>query len=122
MVIKGKNQAKKSTPDKWIPPPRHMFQLNFDGASKGNLGKAGFGGIIRDHKGTPCLFYFRSNGWDTNNSAELEGLWKGLILSHKQGLFPLVIEGDSQILIQMVSKILQGTPLSKVSNSWRMLS
>lgn len=33
----------------------------------------------------------------------------------------LIIEGDSQIIINMVSKILQGTPSSKVSNSWRMV-
>lgn len=35
-------------------------------------------------------------------------------------LFPLIIEGDSQIIIKMVSNILQGSPSSKISNSWRM--
>eukprot|EP00253_Pinus_taeda_P028396 PITA_28396 len=58
----------------WLPPPRHRFKLNFDGASKGNPGKAGFGGIFRDHKGSPLLIYLGNIGWDTNNSAELEGL------------------------------------------------
>jgi len=52
-----------------------MFQLKFNGASKGNPGKAGFGGIFRYHKGTPILTYLGSTGWDTNNSVELEGLW-----------------------------------------------
>lgn len=97
-----------------------MFQLNIDGASKGNPGNLGFGGIFRDYKGTPLLTFLGSKGWDANNSAELEGLWQGLILAQNKGFFLLIIEGDSQIIINMVSKIMQGTPSSKVSNSWRM--
>ena len=83
MIINGKTQARSRTPDKWIPPPRHMFQLNAYGALKGNPGKAGFGGIFRDHKGTPILTYLGSSGWDTNNSVELKGLWQGLIIAQK---------------------------------------
>jgi len=98
----------------------HMYQLNFDGASKGNPGNSGFGGIFRDHKGAPLLTFLGSKGWDTNNSAELEGLWQGLILAQDKGFFPLIIEGDSQIIINMVTKILQGSSSGKVSNSWRM--
>ena len=56
------------------PPPRNTFKLNFDRASKGNPRKAGFGGIFRDHEGLPLLIFFGNIGWDTNNSAELEGL------------------------------------------------
>lgn len=106
MIFKGKTQAKSKTLGKWIPPPCNMFQLNFDGASKGNSRKAGFGGIFRDHKGTPILTYLGSIGWDINNSEELEGLWQGLIIAQKQGIFLLVIEGDLQILINMVTKML----------------
>ena len=80
-----------------------MIQLNFDGASKGNPRKAGFGGVFRDHKGAPLLTFIGSNEWDTNNSDELEGLWQGLLLAQSHGLFPLIIEGDSQILINMVN-------------------
>lgn len=97
-----------------------MYQLNFDGASKGNPGNSGFGGIFRDHKGAPLLTFLGSKGWDTNNSAELEGLWQGLILAQDKGFFPLIIEGNSQIIINMVTKILQGSSSRKVSNSWRM--
>eukprot|EP00253_Pinus_taeda_P011523 PITA_11523 len=73
------NRQKKLT--KWSPPPRNMYQLNFDGASKGNPGQTGYGGVFRDHLGTPHLIYLGSKGWDTNNSAELEGLWQGLTLA-----------------------------------------
>ena len=33
---------------KWSKPPERWFKLNSDGASCGNLGKAGGGGLIRD--------------------------------------------------------------------------
>lgn len=108
------------SPEKWLPPPMHMYQLKFDGASKGNPSNSGFGGIFRDYKGAPLLSFLGSKGWDTNNLVELEGLWQGLILAQGKGFFSLIREGDSQIIINMVSKILQGTPSSKVSNSWRM--
>ena len=32
-------------------PPADVFKMKFDGASKGNPGKAGFDGFIRDHNG-----------------------------------------------------------------------
>lgn len=54
-------------------------------------------------------------------SAELEGLWQGLLIAQDRNLFPLLIEGDSQILIQMATRILQGSPSSKICNSWRMV-
>lgn len=55
-----------------------------------------------------------------NNSAELEGLWQGLFLDQQHGFFPLVIKGDSQILINIANQILQGTPAHKVASSWRL--
>ena len=62
----------------WTPPPPGIFKMNFDGASKGNPGPAGFGGIFRNSQGDSLAIYYGSIGWDTNNSAELEGLWQGL--------------------------------------------
>jgi len=116
----GTRQPKNNQPTQWTPPPENMFQLNFDGASKGNLGNASFGGIFRNHKGTPILTFLGSIGWDTNNSVELEGLWQGLLVAHDKDLFPLIIEGDSQIIIKMVSRILQGSPPCKVSDEWKI--
>lgn len=105
------------TPDKWTPPPPHIVLLNFDGASKGNLGKAGFGGIFRNHKGNVLQTFMGSIGWDTNNSVELEGILQGLLLAKNNRFFPLIIEGDSQILINMINQILQGTLAHKVGSS-----
>eukprot|EP00253_Pinus_taeda_P025653 PITA_25653 len=79
----------------WIPPPPNSFQLNFDGASKGNPGISGYGGVFRDHSRNPLLIDCGTNGWDTNNSVELEGLWQGLNHAERHSFFPLIIEGDS---------------------------
>eukprot|EP00253_Pinus_taeda_P028336 PITA_28336 len=94
-VVKGTRPPMGCSPEKWLPPPMHMFQLNFDGASKGNPGNSGFGGIFRDYKSAPLLSFLGSKGWDTNNSAELEGIWQGLILAQNKGFSLLIIEGDS---------------------------
>lgn len=120
MKISAKSVAKSTTLDKLVPPPQNMAQQNFDGASKGNPCKAGFGGIFRDHKGVTLLTFLGSKGRDSNNSVELEGLWKGLLLANSHGFSPLIIEGYSQILINMVNKIFQGTPSNKIGNSWRL--
>lgn len=60
-----------ASPLHWSPPPEGVFKLNFDGASKGNPGPAGFGGIVRNSRGETQLIYYGSIGWDSNNSAEL---------------------------------------------------
>ena len=94
--------------------------MNFDGTYKDNPGDSGYGGIFREHNGNPLLIFYGSIGWDSNNSAELEGLWKGLFLSQHHNYFPIEIEGDSQILINAANQLLMGAPTSKVPESWRL--
>ena len=36
---------------RWDCPPKNWFKINFDGASKGNLGKEGCGIVIRNSNG-----------------------------------------------------------------------
>eukprot|EP00253_Pinus_taeda_P021755 PITA_21755 len=111
---------RKNSLTQWTPPPKNMYLLNFDGASKGNPGITGYGGVIRNSQGIPLKIYFGSIGWNTNNAAELEGLWLGLQIAHHQSFMPLIVEGDSQIIINMASKLQQGSAAQKVSRSWRM--
>eukprot|EP00253_Pinus_taeda_P035953 PITA_35953 len=118
-----KNEGAKSSSinnSKWKAPPKNHYKLNFDGASKGNLGTAGFGGIIRNHEGSHMQIYFGNIGWDTNNSAKMEGLWQGLTLAWNLNLQPLVVEGDSQILIHMAKRLQNGSQASKIATSWRL--
>lgn len=39
------------------PPSENMYKLNFDGASKGNLGPIGFGGAILNSEGNLVGLY-----------------------------------------------------------------
>ena len=95
-------------PEKWEPPPQAIFKLNFDGAAKGNLGWAGIGGAIRDTRGTILRIYWRSIGENTNNVAKLKALLAGLDMAQTHGWFLVILEGDSQIILQMAEKLLNG--------------
>eukprot|EP00253_Pinus_taeda_P032540 PITA_32540 len=121
-VLPSNSNKQKDISSTWSPPPINTFILNFDGASKGNPGSTGYGGAVRNHQGQVLKVFFGSIGWNTNNVAELEGLWKGINIAQKEGLTPLIVQGDSQILINMATKIQQGTEAQKVSRSWRMVT
>ena len=66
-----------SSPSTWSVPPPCVFKLNFNGASRGNIGPVGFGGLCHDHEGKIRMVFMGAIGQDTNNSAELEGLIYG---------------------------------------------
>ena len=96
--------------------------MNFDGAAKGNSGPAGFGGIFRSHEGANIHIYFGSLGRDYNNAAELEGLWQGICIAERENIFPLEVEGDSQILIEAEKRLQSSSSASNIASSWRLQS
>ena len=55
---------------------------------------------------------------DTNNSIELQGMICGFECLVKGGYFPAIIEGDTNILIQMAKQLASGQACEKVSSSW----
>jgi ribonuclease HI len=108
------------SPTTWTPPPNGFIKINFDGASKGNPRPAGYGAVIRSSKGEILMLTAGYLGETTNNVAELTGLLQGLrhavtLASHK-----VILEGDSQIVIQLITKILHGGNPQKISPSWRL--
>ena len=46
-----KSHSFNPSPDCWNPPPNGFLKLNFDGASKGNPRKVGYGFILRNNRG-----------------------------------------------------------------------
>ena len=111
-----------SSPSSWAAPPPGVFKLNFDGTSRGNPGKAGFGGLVRDHEGHVRLVFMGAIGEDTNNSAELDGLLRGVEIVIREGFLPAIVEGDSSVLISVANRLLSGQKTEKVSLSWRLAS
>jgi ribonuclease HI len=74
--------------------------LFFDGASKGNPGLAGGGGVLVSPTGHPELSFAWGLGIETNNRAEALALWQGLNQAINHNVQDLVIIGDSRLIIQ----------------------
>jgi ribonuclease HI len=101
--------------DKWIQTPLGFFKLNFDWASKGNPGSTGYGDVFRNRLGLIIRIFFGTLFFDNNNIAELASLIHGLQTTNKSSLYPLIIEGDSKLIISLAKKIQCGSQENKVS-------
>jgi hypothetical protein len=112
----------KTSPSHWEAPQRGFYKINFDGASKGNPGPAGYGAAIHNNKGEILHITARNLGHNTNNAVEIWGLLKGLQAAKEQGLSLLIVEGDSQIVINLLSHLLNGADPEKISPSWRLMN
>jgi ribonuclease HI len=108
------------SPSTWTPPSTGYVKVNFDGASKGNPGPAGYGAVIRDSTGKLLTMVAGHLGETTNNVAELTGLLQGLQLAISLPSHQIILEGDSQVIIQLITKILHGASPQKISPSWRL--
>ena len=102
MYSKANKEARKSC--KWIPPPKGWAKLNFGGAARGNSGKVGIGIIINNDKGEWIAKKAFSIFPTSNNLVELKALEEGLKICSDLGLSKIVIEGDSQIILNAIRK------------------
>ena len=82
---------------------RKMFKLLFDGASKGNLGMAGSDGVIMCLEGKIEVKYFWNIGIESNNMAEVYGLWQGIKQLKEKGIEEATVYGDSHLIIQAMN-------------------
>jgi ribonuclease HI len=97
-----------------------FIKVNFDGASKGNPGAVGFGVVFRNHQGNILLITTGNLGHTTNNAAELWGLTRGLQLATEHNFNKLIVEGDSQVILNLFQKVLNGADPEKISPCWRL--
>lgn len=79
--------------------------LFFEGASKGNPGAAGGGGILLNPDGTTLLRYHWGLGFESNNRAKALALWQGLSLALNRNIQSLTIFGDSRLIIQAMNSL-----------------
>jgi ribonuclease HI len=106
----------------WEAPETGYHKLNFDGASKGNPGPTGYGAVIRNTKGEILHIVAGNLGHNTNNAVEIWGLLRGLQAAKDQEIFPIIVEGDSQIVIHLLCHLLNGADPEKISPSWRLMN
>ncbi|XP_057827577.2 uncharacterized protein LOC131038968 [Cryptomeria japonica] len=89
---------------KWRAPKRAWFKLNFDGASRGNLGPAGIRCCLHDEGARELARLAKPIRFESNNKAEILALIEGLLLCQNRGIRKLAIEGDSAIIINGLRK------------------
>eukprot|EP00253_Pinus_taeda_P017343 PITA_17343 len=110
---------RSQSPEEFRYPKDQFVKLNFDGASKGNPGDAGFGGIFRDSNRSVRWIYADWGGQMTNNEAEFWALHQGLQIAVRNGYSKLEITGDSQLAVDILRRLNNGQGWEKVAKSWR---
>jgi ribonuclease HI len=88
---------------KWLNTQKSHV-LCFDGASKGNPGEAGAGGVLFGPRGQRMITYSWNLGTTTNNSAEAYALLKGTQIAKERQINKLIIIGDSKTIIRYFVK------------------
>ncbi|KAK1311614.1 hypothetical protein QJS10_CPA07g00001 [Acorus calamus] len=89
----------------WSKPDPPWVKLNVDGASHGNPGPSGAGGVFRDHQATFLLGFSCNTSHNTNTFAEFYGLFRGISIwfethPHFQG--SIWIESDSTLVVNTI--------------------
>lgn len=100
-VVPSKKQVDKNL-IKWNAPPKDWVKLNFDGASKGNPGRASFGVVLRDENNELISGVYGNLGECSNNEAKIRALEAGLNMCVEGDISKVIIEGDSQVIINGV--------------------
>jgi ribonuclease HI len=76
--------------------------------------------VFRNHFGHILVIGAGPLGHSTNNAAELWGLIKGLQLAIKYNFTKLLVEGDSQVIISLLRRLVNGANPDSISPSWRL--
>ncbi|XP_057416215.1 uncharacterized protein LOC130710852 isoform X6 [Lotus japonicus] len=85
-----------------VPCPFQTCLLEFDGASKGNPGKAGAGAILRSTDGSLICRLREGAGIATNNAAEYRAMILGMRYALKKGFTGIRIKGDSKLVCMQI--------------------
>jgi ribonuclease HI len=83
--------------------PEFEYRLNFDGCSKGNPGLGGAGAVIYKGYDEICNTSIFVGNNVTNNYSEYSGLILGLQKAIDLNITTLLVQGDSQIVINQMN-------------------
>ncbi|XP_024373503.1 uncharacterized protein [Physcomitrium patens] len=79
-----------------------VYQIEYDGASKGNPGPAGAGALVRGPDGSVFCELREGLGSVTNNVAEYRAFILGLKGALDRGIYRVRVQGDSKLVCQQV--------------------
>ncbi|KAK2654451.1 hypothetical protein Ddye_014307 [Dipteronia dyeriana] len=90
----------------WLPPPVDSFIFNVDGSAMGTTGKAGIGGVLRNHYGKVLCTFLESIGIHDAITVEIDAIAKAcelcasrIELADKR----IVIASDSKVAVMWLS-------------------
>ena len=98
--MKNNKEARKNC--RWQPPPIGWVKLNFDRDTCGNPGIAGIRCIINNEARCWIAKKAMSIKPTSNNLVEIESLYQGIHLCLKLNLTKVIIEGDTQIVLNAI--------------------
>jgi len=81
------------------PPFPSWFKCNTDGASKGNPGISGCGGIFRDHAAEAILCFAEPHGFTNSYYVELCAFMRVVEIAHQNNWHNIWIETDSALVV-----------------------
>lgn len=84
-------------------PREGWVKLNTDGATKGNPGQAGCGGIIRGHRGELFEMFAARCGVCSSVQAKLLGVLCGLAIAWNTGNKRVQLNVDSEVVVQLLT-------------------
>eukprot|EP00253_Pinus_taeda_P014528 PITA_14528 len=119
-TLSRRQQLPNSAATKWNCLSEGSLKLNFDGASRGNPGTTGIGGVIRNQDGEIIHIYYRELGESTNNEMEFVALEHGLRILKNLQTSKVIVEGDLSLVISVAKKIYAGTTESRATKRWRL--
>lgn len=102
---KEKDRNPRRQDARWLFPPEEWSKANFDGASKGNPGPSGCGGVIRNSSGEGIATFASPLGTQTNHMAEARAASRVVNLAFEAGVTKLWLEGDSNNIIKILNGI-----------------
>jgi ribonuclease HI len=91
------------TPAAKAPAPRKLITVYTDGASRGNPGPAGIGGVILDSEGAVIEEWNDFLGTCTNNVAEYKGLLSSISRLAPLAADKVIFHLDSELIVRQLS-------------------
>ncbi|GLU16063.1 hypothetical protein SLE2022_325130 [Rubroshorea leprosula] len=107
---------------KWKKPQIGWIKLNTDGSV--DLENAGFGGLLRNHKGDPICAFVSKAPRDDVFLVELWAVWRGLVLALSLGVKLIWVESDSLPVVKTINREQHyGTKASQcLKHIWELLT
>ena len=94
----------------WTTPHKGWVVFNTDGASKGNPGSAGGGGVLRGDRGEWKWAFTENMGYCSSMKAELKAILRGLRIAKEKGVSRLLVRSDSTVLVGMLRGEMEPNP------------